>query len=221
MPKKGKTFSVSAFYKKFINPIEIIQYAVQDGSFQPRNVGDGQVIGGELEYRSDLGFISKKLEHFDFISNVTVVDSKIELNTIEYESRVANARVGQTIDKYRKMAGQAPYVINAGVVYNPKKKEGFGNKLELAVFYNVQGPTLYFVGIVDRPDVYTVPFHSLNLSLNKKFGKEDQFDFSFKVSNLLNDASEQVYKSFGAQDEIFTQLRPGVLSSVKLTWNLK
>jgi TonB-dependent receptor len=220
MPKKGKTFSVSAFYKKFINPIEIIQYAVQDGSFQPRNVGDGQVIGGELEYRSDLKFISNKLKYFDIISNITIVDSKIELNAIEYETRVANARAGQIIDPYRKMAGQAPYVINAGLIYNPKKKEGFMDKFEMAVFYNVQGPTLYFVGNVDRPDVYTVPFHSVNLSINNKFGKDDQFDCSLRVNNLLNDATELVYHSFGAQDQFFTQLRPGVLTSLKITWNL-
>ena len=220
MPKKGKTFSISGFYKKFINPIEIIQYAVQDGSFQPRNVGDGQVIGGELEYRSDLKFISKKLKYFDIITNLTIVDSKIELNAIEYESRVENAREGQVVDRYRRMAGQAPYVINAGLIYNPKKKEGVLDKFEMAVFYNVQGPTLYFVGIVDRPDVYTVPFHSLNLSINKKFGKENQFDCSLRVNNLLNDATEQVYRSYGAEDQFFTQIKPGILTSLKLTWNL-
>jgi hypothetical protein len=220
MPKKGKTFSVSAFYKKFINPIEIIQYAVQDGSFQPRNVGDGEVIGGEFEFRSDLKFISKKLKHFDLISNLTIVDSRIQLNQIEYDSRVNNAREGQVIDRYRKMAGQAPYVVNAGIIYDPKKKEGFLDKFEMAVFYNVQGPTLYFVGIVDRPDVYTVPFHSVNLSVNKKFGQDEQFECSFRVNNLLNDVTEQVYQSYGAEPSIFTQIRPGVLSSLKLTWKL-
>ena len=118
------------------------------------------------------------------------------------------------------MAGQAPYVINAGLIYNPKKKEGVLDKFEMAVFYNVQGPTLYFVGIVDRPDVYTVPFHSLNLSINKKFGKENQFDCSLRVNNLLNDATEQVYRSYGAEDQFFTQIKPGILTSLKLTWNL-
>ena len=220
MPKKGKTFSVSAFYKKFINPIEIIQYAVQDGSFQPRNVGNGQVLGGELEYRSDLKFISEKLKHIDIVSNLTIVDSKIQLNAIEYQTRVDNARDGQIIDDYRKMAGQAPYVINAGLIYDPKKKDGLLDKFEMAVFYNVQGPTLYFVGNVDRPDVYTVPFHSVNLSINKRFGEDEKFDFSLRVNNLLNDATELVYHSFGAKDQYFTQIYPGVLTTLKLTWNL-
>ena len=48
-PSKGRTVSISAFYKKFINPIEIIQYATQPGAFQPRNVGDGQGLGGGFE----------------------------------------------------------------------------------------------------------------------------------------------------------------------------
>ena len=57
-PSFGNTISFSTFYKKFINPIEIIQFATQSGSFQPRNVGDGQVFGFEFEARYKLDFIS-------------------------------------------------------------------------------------------------------------------------------------------------------------------
>lgn len=219
LPSAGRTVSLSAFYKKFINPIEMIQYAVQDGSFQPRNVGDGQVIGGEVEVRENLKWISKKLENIELVFNVTVVDSRIELNEIEYESRIENARNGQSVGRYRRMAGQAPYVANGGLSYKGSDTTGLFKGFEAGIFYNVQGQTLHFVGIVDRPDVYTVPFHSLNFTVNKKFGKKDQMNLSLRVSNLLNDKVEFVYKSYEAADQFFTRMSPGMAVSMKFSYN--
>ena len=182
-------------------------------------MGVGQVLGGELEIRENLKWISKKLENFEFVFNLTVVDSRIQLNEIEYESRVNNAREGQVIERYRRMAGQAPYVANGGLTYKGTDSTGFLKGFEVGLFYNVQGQTLHFVGIVDRPDVYTVPFHSLNFNVNKKFGKEDNMNIGFKVSNLLNDKVELVYKSFEAKNQFFTRLSPGMAISMKFTYN--
>lgn len=213
-PTNNQTISVSAFYKKFLNPIEIIQFASQSGSFQPRNVGDGQIIGGELEIRLGLQWITEKMKDFSFIANVTVTDSKIELSTTEYDSRVNNAREGQSIKKYRKMAGQAPYIINTGLSYNGGAR-GFWKGLEVGLFYNMQGQTLQYAGMVDRPDIYTVPFHSLNFNANKKFGKNDMMVVGLKVTNLLNDKKEEVYKSFNAEDQYFSRLAVGTTFSLK------
>ena len=213
-PSNNQTISVSAFYKKFINPIEIIQFASQAGSFQPRNVGDGQIIGGEIELRLSLKFIAEKMKNFSFIANVTLTDSKIELSKTEYESRVANAREGQTIEKYRKMAGQAPYIINTGIAYNGGE-QGFSKGFEIGLYYNIQGQTLEYAGIVDRPDIYTVPFHSLNFNANKKFGKNQQMVLGLKVTNLLNDKKEMVFKSYNAEDQYFSRLTIGTTTSLK------
>ena len=217
-PTLDQTISVSAFYKKFYNPIEIVQYSSQAGSFQSRNVGDGQVLGGEVELRLGLGFISQKAEDFSFISNVTVTDSRIQFSETEKQSRIANAREGEEIKSYRKMAGQAPYVVNAGFTYNGGEK-GFWKGLEVGVFYNVQGSTLIYVGMVDRPDVYSVPFHSLNFNANKKFGKDGKWNIGLKVSNLLNDKKEEVFKSYNAQDQYFSRLRVGTTTSLKLGYS--
>jgi hypothetical protein len=217
-PAPGRTISVSAFYKYFINPIEIIQYATQNGSFQPRNVGTGQVVGGEFEIRENLGIFTEKLNAFDFVLNLTGVNSRIELNQIEYESRLDNARDKQEVKNYRQMAGQAPYIINGGFAFNGMDK-GFAKGLEIGLFYNVQGPTLQFVGIVDRPDIYAVPFHSLNLNASKKFGARDHMAISIRVNNLLNDKTESVYRSFGADDQYFTRLAPGRIITGKFSIN--
>lgn len=215
---RGQTISVSAFYKYFIRPIEIVQFATQAGAFQPRNVGNGQVLGGELEIRQNLKFIAAKMEDFSFVANVTVTESRIELSSTEYNSRVDNAREGQNVENYRDMAGQAPFVLNGGIAYNGGEK-GFFKALEVGVYYNVQGPTLQYVGMVDRPDVYSVPFHSLNFNLNKKFGDKEQYRAGFGVTNLLDDSRELVFKSFGAQDEYFQRLKIGTQFNAKFSYN--
>ncbi len=215
----GQMVSVSGFYKKFIDPIEIVQYATQTGAFQPRNVGDGKVLGLEFELRQDLGIISESLENFGFLTNVSVTRSQIELSTTEYLSRIENARTGQTIEKDRVMAGQAPYLINAGISYNGGEK-GFGKGFEAGLYYNVQGMTLQYVGIADRPDIYMLPFHNLNFTTSKTFGKNQKTKLSFKIDNLLNDEKESVFRSFNPTDQFFTRLEPGITFHLKLSYKL-
>ncbi len=216
--KSAQTISVSTFYKKFIRPIEIVQYTAQAGSFQPRNVGDGDVLGAEFEIRQDLDIISKKLKAFSISFNYTYVQSQIELSKTEFDSRVANARTGQTIKPYRDMAGQAPYIINGGLAFKGLE-EGFWKHFDIGLYYNVQGQTLLYTGIVDRPDIYTNPFHSLNLNASKSFGKDKKMNVGFKAENILNSRLESVYKSYGAQDQFFTKMKVGRSFQASFTYN--
>lgn len=217
-PTYSQTVSVGAFYKSFDDPIEIVQFATQAGAFQPRNVGDGEVYGAEVEVRQGLGIITDKLENWKATANVTLVESRIRLSLTEYESRVNNARTGQEVDRYRDMAGQAPYIINAGFSYSGTDSSGVFSNFDAALFYNVQGPTLQYTSIVDRPDIYTVPFHSLNLNTSKKFGKDNQMQVGLKVSNILNDYRESVFKSYKAEDQYFTRLRPATTISASFKY---
>jgi hypothetical protein len=212
-------FSLSGFYKLFDHPIEMVQYATQTGSFQPRNVGDGKVIGLELEIRKNLSFASILMQNFSLNANFTYTSSSIKLSETEYQSRKENARTGQSVDEYRDMAGQAPYLINAGLAFNGGEK-GFGKGLEAGIYYNVQGETLFIVGIVDRPDIYTVPFHSLNFNANKSFGKNNRMSVGFKVENILNEDNETVFKSYQADDQYFNRLSPGTKFTLRYSYNI-
>ena len=214
----GQTVSVSAFYKFFNNPIEIVQFATQAGSFQPRNVGDGRVAGTEIEVRQGFGFIKESWSAFGVVMNLTLTESRIDLSRTEYDSRVENARDGQTVNTFRDMAGQAPLVINAGLAYSGGE-EGFWKNFEAGLYYNVQGRTLLYAGIVDRPDIYTIPFHSLNMNINKSFGEDKNTQVGLKVSNLLNDYREEVFQSFNAEDQFFTRLGIGTTVQLKVTHN--
>ena len=101
------------------------------------------------------------------------------------------------------MAGQAPYIINAGLTYdNPSL--GF----DTGLFYNVKGETLVLVGGGIFPDVYSEPFHSLNFNFNKSFGPKDKYSLSLNVSNLLNESRQELYEGYQSGEEIYSTFKP-------------
>jgi len=209
--ERGELLSVSFFYKQFDSPIELVRIrtAPNSNDFQPRNVGDGQLFGTELELRKSLDFITPSLRNFSFSSNLTFTYSEIDMTETEYLARLGAEKEGQTIDRTRAMAGQAPYIINGGISYdNPEIN------LSSGVYYNVKGRTLEIVGGQSIPDVYTEPFHSLNYTLNKTFGEENNMSLNFKVTNILGDARESFFSAFNAEDQIFTRLLPGTSFSL-------
>lgn len=211
----GQLFSVSAFYKTFDKPIEMVQFLSDPGAFQPRNVGNGTVAGVELEFRKSLAFLAPKLENLFFTFNGTLTESSIQMSESELRSRRLTAREGQEISTKRDMAGQAPYIINSGISYT-----NFVNGLEAGVFYNVQGSTLNYVGFGNRTDTYTVPFHAVNLSINKTFGQEERMKAGLNIQNLLNQSRQEVFRSYQAEDQIFSSLNPGTLINFNFSYSL-
>ncbi|KGE87070.1 MAG: TonB-dependent receptor domain-containing protein [Phaeodactylibacter xiamenensis] len=212
----GQIFSISGFYKRFDQPIELVRLpqAATSAEFQPRNVGNGQLFGLEFEVRKKLNFISPALENFSFSGNVTVVESQIDMTNAEFNNRQLFEREGQTIENTRQMAGQAPYVINAGITYGNLEKG-----IDAGLFYNVKGETLEIVGTGLYPDVFFQPFHSLNFSFNKKLGAEQNTTLDFGINNILNDKVESFYQSFEATPQVFNRVNPGVSVSVGISHN--
>jgi outer membrane receptor protein involved in Fe transport len=213
---KGQTISFGGFYKSFYRPIEIVQYVTATNNFQPRNVGDGKAIGVEVELRKNLGFIAERLENFTINGNVTVTFSEIEMGATEYDARVRKARAGESVKDTRDMAGQAPYLINTGLFYNKIE-----NGLEAGIYYNVQGKTLTYVGIAEKPDVYSLPFHSLTFNANKSFGASKKFQLGINVSNILGSERHLVFKSYQASEKTFSRIDPGTNVSLRLGYTFK
>jgi TonB-dependent receptor len=213
--REGQMFSVSAFYKYFDNPIELVRIPAQQTSteFQARNVGNGRLIGLEFEARKKLDFISPALRNFNISGNVTIVESRIDMTEQEFNARKEYEKNGENITDVRQMAGQAPYVINGGISYN-----NLDLGINAGVFYNVKGPTLAIVGTGLYADVFDEPFHSLNFSINKTFGEDERTSIDFKVSNILNDRRESFYQSFQADKEVFTSLNPGTAFSLGVNY---
>ena len=204
--KGDQMVSVSSFFKKFQKPIEKVRIPEQQTSqeYQFRNVGDGQLIGFEFELRKNLSFITEGLRNLKFSGNFTYVRSRIHMSDREYNSRKQYQRVGQKVINTRPMAGQAPYVINAGFIYgNPARA------VDAGIFYNVKGPTLTIVGVGLYPDVYSEPFHSVNFSLNKKVGEKRNTKIQMNITNILNDRLEYFFKSYKTEKEYFSSIAPG------------
>lgn len=214
---KGQMFSVSAFYKTFKNPIELLAFKPQTpNDFQPKNVGDASILGLELEFRKNLSFLSDGLSKFEVGSNVTLVESKVEMDDEEYNSRLAVAREGEIIERTRQMQGQSPYIVNAFVNY----LGGFESGWEGNLSYNVQGPALFIVGIGANPDVFQQPFHSLNFKLTKGFGENNRYRAGFRVTNILDAQQLKLYESYLAMSQNFERFVPGRTISLNFSYRI-
>lgn len=221
---RGQNISVSTFYKTFNNPIELVRLpqAQTNAEFQPRNVGDGEVYGVELEFKKALNFINDK---WSVYGNLTFVESIINISETELRNRNNNARDGEVISETRNMQGQAPWIINAGITY-----DDYNLLLDAGLFYNVKGRTLVVVGGGIDPDVFAQPFHSLNFNMNKVFGNNEQWTANFSVNNILGDVLEQFYErdfsnlpsesNDNVDPQIFQRWSPGTSIGLGISYSL-
>ena len=211
--ESGQMFAMSGFYKDFKDPIEQAFFLQAPTQLTVDNLGSAKVYGVELEIRQRLGFITEGLDNLKFNANVSFIKSELTMSDDEFDSRALAARDSENIDRERNLQGQAPFLLNFGLDYNNAE---IG--LQTGLFFNVQGETLEVVGIGLVPDVYTTPFESLNFTLNKSFGEKRSSSIDVKVSNILGSDRESVYKSFKAQDQIFSLRTPGTEFSLGYTY---
>lgn len=113
-PGKGQLFSFSAFYKQFLNPIEIIAKA--NNSNQYKNAKEGTNRGIELEYRTLMSSIfgtenTKILDDLTLYTNFAIIRSKVDISNIVVSSSVRDT----------PLQGQSPYVFNGGFQYMNKE----------------------------------------------------------------------------------------------------
>jgi hypothetical protein len=141
-PKAGENVSVSLFGKNFIKPIEQI---VADGSVPSNllltytNPNSAILYGVELEVRKKIN------SWFDFYTNLSVMNSEVEVNSIK-----------------RQLQGQSNYVLNGGV--NIHK-----NKNTLNITYNRVGDRISAVGFQGYPDIFENSRDVLDITLLHKF----------------------------------------------------
>jgi TonB-dependent receptor len=210
--------SVSGFYKTFSNPIEVVSYnATSADNITPRNVDKATVLGVEFELKKSLEFINEKIKNISIGANVTFAKSEVEMSDIEYQSRVLEARDGQTIEKTRDFQGQAPYLVNTFLGYTNRDKA-----IDATLSYNVQGKSLAIVGIGRIPDVYDKAFHDLSIKLSKGLGGElKRHKVSLSVTNLLDQKRQRIYSSFNANDEIFSSYSEGRFFGIGYSYTFK
>ncbi|MGH7518216.1 MAG: TonB-dependent receptor domain-containing protein [Gemmatimonadales bacterium] len=150
-PTGAEIVSVSLFAKRFDDPIERV-YLATSGTriISYVNAQAANNYGIELEFRKNLGTFSRALTPFTLFANTTLMQSEID---------IANSSASIT-NPERRMVGQAPYVVNAGLTYT----SGSG-AWSATTLYNVTGPRITEAGEIPLPDVEERPRHVMDFSL--------------------------------------------------------
>ncbi|HET6680913.1 MAG TPA: TonB-dependent receptor [Gemmatimonadaceae bacterium] len=151
-PADGELLSLGVFAKQFDKPIERVYRAAGSSSrfIGYVNARSADNYGVELEARKRLGFLASSLEQVSAFTNVTVMQSEIDLG--EAQAAATNRK--------RRMVGQAPYVVNAGLTWSSWTGDGSATLL-----YNRVGERIDAAGDLPLPDVVLRPRDQLDLSL--------------------------------------------------------
>jgi outer membrane receptor protein involved in Fe transport len=171
-PRSGEIVSFGVFAKQFDNPIERVYQAGGSGTRTVfyTNAKSATNYGVEAEARKSLSFIAPALDRLQAFTNITVMQSQIELG--------ADTRASAT-NKSRRMVGQAPYVVNAGLTYL-----AVGNTTSATLLFNRVGPRIEAAGDSPLPDVIEQPRSGLDLSV--RLPVSGAFSARFDAKNLLD-----------------------------------
>jgi hypothetical protein len=173
-------FSVSAFYKTFLNHIEM---GFGSSGITWDNNENSYVAGLEFEVGKNIG------KHLELRSNVTVVKSQSQFVRKDFIILNNNQIEYFPVDTVvRTMFGQAPYIVNGILSYN---SDSLG--LTATISYNVQGPRLVIAGILKGfANVYEMPRHTVDFKLSKNLGKH--YAMSLTVRDILNAPVRRAYQ---------------------------
>ncbi|MEZ5055163.1 MAG: TonB-dependent receptor [Chitinophagales bacterium] len=208
-PSNSEIISISAFYKKFMNPIESKAVVGTSGStFSFANAYQSDVAGVELEVKKS--FLTAKqyfFQHLGIMANFSYVYSKVKLG---------DEKVGQSDN--RPLQGQSPYTANAGIFFEDKELG-----LQANIMYNVIGKRIAYVGTDDNPDIYEMPRHQLDFNIQYRFKKN--VEISLAANDLINQSV--LYLQDGnndkkwnrKKDQIFQEYQPGQSITLGIKYN--
>ncbi|PZO06953.1 MAG: TonB-dependent receptor [Lysobacteraceae bacterium] len=169
---------VNAFYRDISNLIEIANTGVEGdegpGTFvlQPRNTGDGEVWGVELDLSTPLTALG--LDNTGVFFNYSWLDSGID-----------------DLFGKRKFNDQSNHVFNAGFIQQlPTLAASFGAS------YRKQGEA--FGRIVGR-EIVTSYGGDLEMFIEKRLG--DQWTLRLTGSNLLDSSKDEIFDKFNTFDD--------------------
>ena len=206
----GEFFALSSFVKQFNDPIEIVLFDRSTPNvFIARNNPEATVIGLELEARKN--FIATDKRKLSLNTNLSFIESRQIMGNIERNIRLLRQPEAEDFKDYRQLQGQAPYIINAGLSF-----EDMSKNYEMNLLFNRQGKTLQIVGNDDVPDVFALPFNSLNFTFEKKFKQADGINktLRLRINNIMDDQRESQYEFFDFETQPFSYRNFGTTFSL-------
>ncbi|MBL7827852.1 MAG: carboxypeptidase-like regulatory domain-containing protein [Saprospiraceae bacterium] len=206
-PGQNQLFSVSLFYKKFINPIEFTFSSQGAGTrtFSFQNIQGAQNFGAEVEIRKNLSFLGDKWENLVVFANAARIYSKLDLSNVS------------AYDTTRALQGQSPYIVNAGLSLT---LPDWG--LNTTVIYNMIGDRITQVGTVGYADIYERHRNMLDFQLSKRIGTKGEIKLTW--SDILrpdfiyyqDDNSSHRFED--NEDNVMQRLNLGSTVSLSFGW---
>lgn len=152
-PALSEVLAVGFFYKKLYDPIERAVFGASDPLLRPYNSGSGRNRGWELEARTALRRLWRRLDGFTVNANASFIDSKIEL---------AEGAASSINAPSHPLQGQADYLLNVALGYTTP-----GKTLDMALLWASTGRRLKSLGYYPvLPDTYEEPVHTLDATMN-------------------------------------------------------
>lgn len=206
-PGVGEVVAASYFYKDLTDAIEEELLPSPDRYVRTWfNSPRGKNFGFEVEARKDLGFVWGGLQNLVVQGNYTKVDSEVEYT----ESHTDGQGNPVTETRTRIMQGQAPYTVNAGLVYSVPD---IG--LSMSVLYNRFGRRLDAVGDTSDYDIYEESRDVLDFALAEQFTEWMRLKFTMK-----DIVAEDVVYTFGQSGTVWESVKVGTTYAVSLAFNL-
>jgi len=179
-PQSGELLSLSAFYKYFISPVEMLSYNPSGaGNFvlRPANLYDASIKGLELNVRKSFGFLAPAgfLKDLYLTANTTVLkgDVKYDLAKIGMDPKTFTGTA-----RKRPLQGMSPYAVNAGLDYQAEQ-------LGLALNYGRIGRKLVFAGEKESEDTYEAPRDVIDFQISYRL-LGGRIQIKANASDLLN-----------------------------------
>ncbi len=205
--RPGELFAVSAFYKRFQDPIVQTFRPAGNPQFTFQNTAAARLYGAELEIRRSLDFISPSLENFSFSSNFAWIESRSDIDSLE----LAIVRdVDPDFEDTRPLVNQSPFVVNFNLSYINQE-----NGWDGIIAYNYFDDRLSSAGIEGTPDIYERGRATLDISLSKTFGA---FKLTARGRNLINPDFE-TYAEFVGVDYIYGNYQRGSEFSIGISYS--
>ena len=205
--------SVSYFYKDVKAPIEYVQRFGSYDFTTAVNYPEGTLKGFEIEFRQDLGILSKLYSGLGIGANATFIDSEVTLP--EYEQAVLKLESVNAPMKSRDMSNAPEHLYNIFLTYD------FPNEAtRCGLFYTVRGDTLIAGATQSKgyliSNVYETEYETLNFTVSHKFN--DTWKLSFKAKNLLNPDIQTVYRNhMTGEEKVKTSYSKGIDFSLSLS----
>jgi outer membrane receptor protein involved in Fe transport len=171
-PGKEDMFSVGAFHKRIISPIEFSLETSQPGirTFSYQNESSAEIQGVEFELRKSLKFLGRYLAPglFNYMSlygNFSLINSAVQF-------KQSNST------QNRSLQGQSPYVANISLFFENKKG------LQASVNFNKIGDRIAYIGVAKdvQPfgsDIYEFGRSILDFQVGKNMNKAGNLKLTF------------------------------------------